>query len=75
MFMQLRTAKGERVIVNVNKILLIDETKKGATVVLENGLPILVSESLDELATRLNRRESPTFLSIETVQKLKESLK
>ena len=57
MFIQFETRMSETIIVNVNKILMIYATKKGATVVLDDGTPITVSESFEQVAMRLQRRE------------------
>ena len=40
MFIELQTAKNERVSVNVDKVLFFAETKKGAIVILDDGTAI-----------------------------------
>ncbi|MBO7297477.1 MAG: hypothetical protein J6U60_00335 [Clostridia bacterium] len=65
MFMQFETTKNEKIIVGVNKILLIAEGKRGATVVLIDGTPITVKQNFEEVATRLNRRERLYDIAIE----------
>lgn len=57
MFMQFETTKGEKVIICVNKILLIQNEKKGVTVVLDDGTPITVLQGFDDVAHRLVRRD------------------
>lgn len=37
MFIELLTAKNEKISVNVNKVLFFAETKKGTTVILDDG--------------------------------------
>lgn len=65
MFMQFETTKNEKIIVGVNKILLVAEGKRGATVVLIDGTPITVKQNFEEVATRLKRRERPFEMRIE----------
>lgn len=65
MFMQFETTKNEKIIVGVNKILLIAEGKRGATVVLIDGTPITVKQNFEEVATRLKRRERAFEMRIE----------
>lgn len=40
MFIEMLTAKNEKVSVNVNKVLFFAETKKGTTVILDDGTAI-----------------------------------
>ena len=55
--MQFVTPKGEKVIVSTAKILLINEERKGVTVVMDDGTPISISESFETVASRLFNRE------------------
>ena len=61
MFMQFETMRGEKIIVSVSKIFYVSEGKRGATVVLDDGTPITVSESFEQVAMRLKRRELLLF--------------
>ena len=54
--MQFETKQGERVCVQIKEILMISEDKKGVTVELSDGTPILVSQSYDEVLRRLEKR-------------------
>ena len=65
MFMHFETTKNEKIIVGVNKILLVAEGKRGATVVLIDGTPITVKQNFEEVATRLKRREPAFEMRIE----------
>ena len=54
MFIQFKTLKNEKVLVPVGKILLIEEDKRGSTVVLDDGTPLLVLENIEDVAKRIN---------------------
>ena len=56
MFMQFETKQGERVCVQIKEILMISEDKKGVTVELSDGTPILVSQSYDVVLRQLEKR-------------------
>ena len=61
MFMQFITDKNERIIINIDKVVLISEEKKGISVVLDDGTPIRVSEDYETVAKRLVSRELLPF--------------
>ena len=53
MFIQFETSKSEKVLVPISKILLIEQDKRGVTVVLDDGTPLLVCETIESVAKRL----------------------
>lgn len=55
MFIEMLTAKDERVSVNVNKVLFFAETKKGTTVILDDGTGIDLVLDYDTVCKRFNR--------------------
>lgn len=57
MFIQFTTDKNEKIIVGIEKIMLISEEKKGVTVVLSDGTPIRVFEDYETVTARLVKRE------------------
>lgn len=57
MFILFVTTKGERIIVNKEKVLFISEKSKGATVVLDDGTPLSVSQDFEMICKRLERSE------------------
>lgn len=57
MFMQFVTPKGENVILSIPKIMLISEEKKGVTVIMDDGTPISISDSIETVSQRLRNRD------------------
>ena len=55
MFIELLTAKNEKVSVNVNKVLFFAETKKGTTVILDDGTAIDLMIDYATACKRFNR--------------------
>lgn len=55
MFIEMLTAKNEKVSVNVNKVLFFAETKKGTTVILDDGTGIDFVMDYDTARERFNR--------------------
>lgn len=55
MFIEILTAKNEKVSVNVNKVLFFAETKKGTTVILDDGTGIELMIDYDTVCKRFNR--------------------
>ncbi|MCD7728695.1 MAG: hypothetical protein LUI60_02120 [Clostridia bacterium] len=49
MFIQLTTSKGEKFLLNTEKVLFFSETKKGCSVVIEDGTLIDLEETYDEV--------------------------
>lgn len=56
MFIQFQTVRGENVIVATEKIQLIQEERRGVTIVMDDGTPITVSEALELVYRRLEER-------------------
>lgn len=52
MFIELLTAKNEKISVNVNKVLFFAETKKGTTVILDDGTGIDLCADYDTVSRR-----------------------
>lgn len=55
--MQFATQKGENIIIPTAKILLISEEKKGVTIVMDDGTPITISDSIETISQRLRNRD------------------
>lgn len=55
MFIEMLTAKNEKVSVNVNKVLFFAETKKGTTVILDDGTAIDLMIDYATACRRFNR--------------------
>ena len=55
MFIEMLTAKNEKVSVNVNKVLFFAETKKGTTVILDDGTAIDLMIDYATACMRFNR--------------------
>lgn len=52
MFIPLSTTKGEKISVNVDKVVFLAETKRGTSLVLEDGTLIDLSETYAEILCR-----------------------
>ena len=52
MFIELLTAKNEKISVNVDKVLFFAETKKGTTVILDDGTVIELCSDYKTVARR-----------------------
>ena len=55
MFIEMLTAKNEKVSVNVNKVLFFAETKKGTIVILDDGTAIDLMIEYATACKRFNR--------------------
>lgn len=55
MFIEMLTIKNEKISVNVNKVLFFAETKKGTTVILDDGTGIELMIDYDTVCKRFNR--------------------
>lgn len=58
MFIHFVTTKGEKVVINMNKILFINEEKKRVLVFLEDGTMLSVTDDFETVCQRLFRRDS-----------------
>lgn len=56
MFIQFQTVKGENVIVSTEKIQLIQQERKGVTIVMDDGTPITISQEIERVYKRLEDR-------------------
>lgn len=56
MFIQFQTVRGENVIVATEKIQLIQEERRGVTIVMDDGTPITIPEALELVYRRLEER-------------------
>lgn len=54
MFIEFATSKG-RICINVNKVLFFGESKKGTSVILEDGTVIDLDEPYETIALRFQR--------------------
>lgn len=56
MFVQFQTVKGENMLVNVEKIMLISNGKRGVCLVMDDGMPFDLSEEYETVVNRLLER-------------------
>ena len=59
-FIIIKTVKGETVCLNCGKILFFCESKKGSTVVMEDGIPFEMNVPLQCFFEELNRGTLPS---------------
>lgn len=63
MFVEFCMLSGERICVNTQKLLYFVKTKKGVSLILEDGTPLGIDENFDHVLSRFSDIVGVDFLS------------